>query len=76
MVYKLRRIGKKGNPYIEILEKKISKLGTNTDDIVKKEHLYIATLKIKIGVCITSLKAINRISFQKIFEKTNKNNKI
>ena len=72
MVYKLRRIGKKGNPYIEILEKQISKLGTNTDDIVKKEHLYIATLKIKIGVCITSLKAINRISFQKIFEKTNK----
>ena len=29
MVYKLRRIGKKGNPYIEILEKQINKLGTN-----------------------------------------------
>jgi len=72
MVYKLRRIGKKGNPYIEVLEKQINKLGTTADDIVKKEHLYVATLKIEIGICITSIKAINRISFQKIFEKTNK----
>lgn len=72
MVYKLRRIGKRGNPYIEVLEKQINKLGTTTDDIVQKEHLYVATLKIQIGVCITSIKSINRISFQKIFEKTNK----
>lgn len=72
MVYKLRRIGKKGNPYIEVLEKQINKLGTTADDIVKKEHLYVATLKIEIGICITSIKAINRISFQKIFEQTNK----
>ncbi len=72
MVYKLRRIGKKGNPYIEVLEKQINKLGTTTDDIVQKEHLYVATLKIRIGSCITSIKLINRISFQKIFEKTNK----
>lgn len=72
MLYKLRRIGKKANPYIEILEKQINRLGMKSDDVVKKEHLYVATLKIKIGECITSIKAINRINFQEIFEKTNK----
>ena len=72
MVYKLRRIGKAGNPYTEILEKQVNRLGTSLDDIVQKQHLYVATLKIQIGVNITSIKAINRISFQKIFEKTNK----
>ncbi len=72
MLYKLRRIGKKGNLYIEILEKQVNKLGFKTDEIVKKEHLYVATLKIKIGSCITSIKTINRINFQKVFEKTNK----
>ncbi len=72
MLYKLRRIGKKGNQYIEILEKQVNKLGFKTDEIVKKEHLYVATLKIKIGSCIVSIKAINRINFQKVFEKTNK----
>ncbi len=72
MLYKLRRIGKRGNQYIEILEKQVNKLGFKTDEIVKKEHLYVATLKIKIGSCITSIKDINRINFQKVFEKTNK----
>ncbi len=72
MLYKLRRIGKKGNQYIEILEKQVNKLGFKIDEIVKKEHLYVATLKIKIGSCITSIKTINRINFQKVFEKTNK----
>ena len=72
MIYKLRRIGKNGNQYIDVIEKQINKLGTTTDDIVQKQHLYVATLKIQLGVNITSIKAINRISFQKIFEKTNK----
>ena len=72
MLYKLRRIGNKGTQYIDILEKQVNKLGFKGDEIVNKEHLYVATLKIKIGSSITSIKAINRINFQKIFEKTNK----
>ena len=72
MLYKLRRIGKKGNPYIEVLEKQVNKLGIKSDEVVKKEHLYVATLKTKIGRYITSIKSISRINFQKIFEKTNK----
>ena len=72
MLYKLRRIGKKGIPYIEVLEKQVNKLGIKSDEVVKKEHLYVATLKIKMGTCITSIRKINRINFQKIFEKTNK----
>lgn len=72
MLYKLRRIGKKGIPYIEVLEKQVNKLGIKSDEVVKKEHLYVATLKIQMGTCITSIRKINRINFQKIFEKTNK----
>lgn len=72
MVYKLRRIGQRGAPYLEILEKQLNKLGETIDDIVQKEHLYIATIKIQIGVNITSIKSINRINFENIFEKTNK----
>ena len=72
MLYKLRRIGNRGTQYIEILEKQVNKLGFKGDEIVNKEHLYVATLKIKIGSSITSIKAINRINFQKVFEKTNK----
>lgn len=72
MIYKLRRIGKKGIQYIEVLEKQVNKLGIKSDEVVKKEHLYVATLKIKIGTCITSIRSINRVNFQKIFEKTNK----
>ena len=72
MVYKLRRTGKKGSPYIEILEKQLNKFGETIDDIIQKEHLYIATIKIQIGVNITSIKSVNRINFEKIFEKTNK----
>ena len=72
MTYKLRRIGKKGSQYIDILENEINKLGTSIDDIVQKEHLYIATLKIKLGIFITSLKKINRIDYKNIFKETNK----
>ncbi len=72
MTYKLRKIGKNGNQYIDVLEREIKKLGTTIDDIVQKEHLYIATLKIKLGTLITSLKEINRINYQNIFEQTNK----
>ncbi len=70
MTYKLRRIGTKGIPYLEVLEKQIKKLGIDLDDIVKKEHLYVATLKIKIGTCITSIKKLNRINLKEIFNQT------
>ena len=72
MTYKLRRIGTKGTPYLEVLEKQMKKLGIDIDEVVKGEHLYVATLKIEFGACITSIKRINRINFKEVFNKTSK----
>ncbi len=67
MSYKLKVYGKKAIEYQNVLEKEVLKLGVTLSDVIQKEHLYIANLKIKIGNCITSIKAINRISFSELF---------
>ena len=56
---------------IEALNDAVLKMGTNTNDVIKKEHFDIAIKKVIIGNCITTLKNISRIDFLKIFEKTN-----
>lgn len=76
MLYKLRRTGKKGSKYIEVLEEQVKMMGTTVSDIVLKEHFYVATLKVSMGNCIRSIKNINRINFQEIFEKINKTEEI
>ena len=63
MSYKLKKYGKDANSYQEILEEEVSKLGLSCFDVVQKEHLYIANLKITIGNCIKSLRDISRINF-------------
>ena len=67
MSYKLKLYGKKAIEYQSVLEKEVLKLGVPLSDVIKKEHLYIANLKIKMGNCITSIKAINRINFSELF---------
>lgn len=71
MSYKLKIYGKKAIEYQNVLEKEVLKLGVTLSDVIQKEHLYIANLKIKIGNCITSIKAINRISFSELFSYIN-----
>lgn len=44
-------------------------MGTNINDVIKKEHFDIAIKKVLMGNCITTLKNISRIDFQEIFEK-------
>ena len=63
MSYKLKKYGKEASGYQNILEEEVSKLGLTCFDVVQKEHLYIANLKITIGNCIKSLRDINRINF-------------
>lgn len=71
MSYKLKLYGKKAIDYQNVLEKEVLKLGVTLSDVIQKEHLYIANLKIKIGNCITSIKAVNRISFSELFSYIN-----
>jgi len=71
MSYKLKKYGKEAIAYQEILEEEIAKLGLNSSDVVQKEHLYIANLKMTMGNCIRSLRNISRINFGELLGTIN-----
>ena len=72
MSYKLKRKGLTGVQYLEVLEKQVELLGTTVEEIIRKEHFHIATIKNTIGNAISSIKNINRINFKELFENINK----
>ena len=71
MSYTLKRYGKKGIGYLNILEDIVEKQGTTVSDVIQKEHFDIAIQKVLMGNSITSIKKIQRINFLEIFEKIN-----
>lgn len=71
MSYILKRYGKKGYSYLQILEEEVEKTGTTVSDVIKKEHFDIAVKKVLMANSITSIKTIQRINFLEIFEKLN-----
>ena len=68
MSYTLKRYGKKGYSYLNILEEIVEKLGMTVSEVIKKEHFDIAVQKVLMGNSITSIKKIQRINFLEIFE--------
>ena len=72
MSYKLKRKGNVGNPYLEVLNEQVEYTGTTVDEIIKKEHFHIATIKNSLGNSIVSIKNINRMNFKELFENLNK----
>ena len=56
MSYKLKRYGKKGIPYLNILEDQVNKLGLTVEEAINKEHFDIANQKILIGNSITRIR--------------------
>ena len=71
MSYILKRYGKKGIGYLNILEETVEMSGTTIGDVIKKEHFDIAVRKISIGKAITSIKKIQKMNCLEIFEKIN-----
>lgn len=71
MSYKLKKYGKQGSPYLEILEKEVNKTGITISEAIQKEHVDMAIQKVSMGNSITSLREINRISFLNLFEEIN-----
>ena len=71
MSYRLKKYGKLASSYQDILESEVLKMGLTVNEVVQKEHLYIATLKITVGNCIKSLKDISRIDFTELLGKMN-----
>ena len=71
MSYKLKKYGKQGGPYLNILEEQVNKMGFTVSEIIKKEHFDIAVSKVTVGNCITSIKEILRLNFLELFERIN-----
>jgi len=71
MSYKLKRYGKQGTPYLDILEQEVNKTGITISEAIKKEHVDMAIQKVSMGNSITSLREISRISFLNLFEEIN-----
>ena len=71
MSYKLKKYGKQGIAYLNILEEQVEKMGLTISDAIKKEHFDIAIQKVLIGNGITSIREINRINFLNLFEEIN-----
>ena len=71
LIYSLKKYGKEGKKYNEILEEEIKKVGTSTNDVVKFEHYDMAIRRVSMGNSITSIRNISRCNWQKIFESIN-----
>ncbi len=71
MSYKLKKYGKKGIAYLNILEEEIDKQGLTLLEVIKKEHFDIALKKVAIGNAIRSIHALQRMNFDEIFENIN-----
>ena len=69
--YRLKLYGKKGAPYLKILEEQVARAGSNITDMIRKEHFNIALQKVYMGNCIKSMQDIQRINFTEIFEEIN-----
>jgi len=71
MSYRLKQLGKLGNPYLNILEQEINKTGTTVSETISKEHFDIAIQKVLIGNAITGIRTTEGINFLNLFETTN-----
>ena len=69
--YRLKAYGKETIKFQEILEKEIDKIGESLSEIIRKEHINVASQKVSIGNAIISMKGIGRISFSEIYGKLN-----
>lgn len=71
LIYLLRKMGKDGNAYLDILEEEIRKVGTTSSEIIRSEHYDMAIRRISMSNGILSIKNIMRINWNSIFENIN-----
>lgn len=69
LVYVLKKIGKRGLPYLDVLEKELQKMGTTSNEIIRAMHFGMAVRRVSVGNAILSLKNLLRIDFPKLFEE-------
>ena len=69
--YKLKMQGKLAVKYQEILDDEVEKIGETVSEIIRKEHIKVASYKISIGNGIMSLKRLSHISFLELYGNLN-----
>ena len=69
--YKLKKYGRQGIAYFNILEEEVKKQGLTIEEVIKKEHFDIALKKISMGNSIMSIHELQRMNFSNIFEDIN-----
>ena len=69
--YKLKKYGRQGIPYLNILEEEVKKQGLTVEEVSKKEHYDIAIKKVSLGNSIKSIHELQRMNFVKVFESIN-----
>ena len=71
LAYKLKTYGKITSKYQELLEKEVEKIGETVSEVIRKEHISVASLKVTIGNGIMSLKRLGHISFLELYGNLN-----
>lgn len=64
--YKLKSYGKRGTPYLNILEEQVNKMGMTVSEVTKQVHFSLAVSKVSMGNLIVSMKEISHMDFADI----------
>lgn len=76
LIFSIKKYGKEGKKYLEILEEELNKVGTTSSEIIKIEHYDLALRRVSMGNSITSIRNILHFNWVNIFEKINNVDKI
>lgn len=71
MIYSLKKLGKDGDKFLNILEEEIIKAGSTSSEIVRIEHFDMAVRRVSMSNSILSIKNISKFNFTVLFEKIN-----
>ena len=71
LIYCLKKFGKDGAVYVQILEEEIRKVGTTTSEVIRTEHYDLALRRVSMANCITSIRNVSRFNFVNLFENIN-----
>lgn len=71
LTYLLKKIGKEGVPFLQILEDEAEKVGTTVSDVIKVEHYDLSLKRVSIANSITSIRKLSRLNWAIVFSNTN-----
>ena len=71
LTYLLKKLGKEGVEFLEILEDEVKRVGSTVSDVIKIEHYDLTLKRVSIANSITSIRRLARLNWSIIFANTN-----